>query len=52
MLIRAPCRESRQIIEYIARVCVKNMRTVFVDKNAGGIRMIVGIAADVIAAIA
>ena len=52
MLIRTPRCETREILEYVARVRVKNMRPVFVHENAGGIGMIVRVAADVIAPVA
>ena len=52
MLIRVPCHKLRQVIEYVARVRVKNMRPVFVHENASGIRMIIRVPANVIASIA
>ena len=52
VLVLAPGGEARKIIENLLRVRMENMRSVFVHEDAGGIVMIVGIAADVTAAIA
>ena len=46
MFIVAPFGEERQIVEYILRIGMEDVRAVFVNQNAGLIVMIVGVAAD------
>ena len=46
MLVVPPLREPRQVLEYIPRVCVENMRTILVNENAVLVVVVVGIAAD------
>src|SRR4029078_9616558 len=52
VLIRPPCGEPRQIVIHLSRVGVKNMRTVFVNENAGLVVMVVRVSPDVGTAIA
>jgi hypothetical protein len=46
MLILAPLGESRQVLEDVARVGVKDMRPIFVDQDAVVVVLVVGVAAD------
>ena len=52
MLVRAPLGELRQVVEDVARVGVEDVRPVLVHEDAGLVVVIVGVAADVRAAVA
>src|SRR6185312_807816 len=47
MLVRPPISEVRQIVDHLAAVGVENVRSVFVVENAGLVRLVISIAADV-----
>src|SRR5204863_6302981 len=52
MLVRTPFCEPRKIFEYLARVCMKDMRAILMNQYAGFVVMIISIAADVRALVA
>src|SRR5687768_18455709 len=47
VLIRAPFGETRKIFKHVARIRVKDMWTVFMNKHTMLVVMIVGVAANV-----
>src|SRR5580700_685456 len=51
MLVLTPLRESGKVLEYVARVGVKDVRAVTMNQHAGVILTIVRIAADVVSAV-
>ena len=46
MLIRAPLCKTGKVFKHLARVRVKNMRSIFVYEDASFVVVVVGIAAD------
>jgi len=46
-----PVRELREVLRHIERVAVKNVGALTVDKHSGGVRLVIGITADVLALI-
>ena len=51
MFVGSPVRELREIAKYLWRVSVEDVRSIDMDKNAGGVLAIKGVAADVRSAI-
>ena len=47
MLVGTPIRESAEVVEYLERVGVEDVRPVFVHEDAAIVVMIIGVARDV-----
>src|SRR6476659_9600107 len=47
VLVRAPARERRQVLDDLGRVRVEDVRAVAVDEDPGGVGLVVRVAADV-----
>src|SRR6266480_434716 len=52
MLVSAPRGEARQVFKYLARVCMKDVRPIFVHEQSGGVGVIISISANVPATVA
>ena len=52
MLVSAPGGKARQVFKYFARVCMKDVRPIFVHEQSCGVGLIISISANVFATVA